>query len=90
MKLLLIPLLLILSSCAMTKQPQPTDVADTAIVAPTVSQELTGPMTNNLFSEAHRCQGTVKYQAEMQNAMIRSRLTCEWEVSPDEWGTWSE
>ena len=42
----------------------------------------------SLFDEAHRCEGVVKYQAEMQDGRMRSRVQCEWTVSPDEWGAW--
>jgi len=84
MKLLIIPILLLLSSCATTSQAPPVIVPDAAVVAPVATQEV----SHDLFSEAHRCEGTVKYQAEMQNDNMRSRLTCEWEVSPDEWGSW--
>ena len=42
----------------------------------------------SLFDEAHRCEGVVRYEAEMQRGEMRSRLSCEWTVEPDEWGAW--
>lgn len=67
----------VLAGCSTSQVPQ--DVA--------VPQSRTENQVS-LFDEAHRCQGIVKYQAEMQSGEMRSRLQCEWTVSPDEWGAW--
>ena len=46
------------------------------------------PQGTDLFQEAHRCQGKVRYQIEQLGDQVRSRLSCEWEVRPDQWGEW--
>ena len=48
----------------------------------------TSPATGSLLDEAKMCQGKIKYQIETLNGMIRSRLTCEWEASEEQWGEW--
>jgi hypothetical protein len=84
MKYLIIPLLLTLTACASTSGSTQRGTPEDPIVVQRANEELSA----NLFSEAHRCQGTVKYQAEIQNNNMRSRLTCVWEVEPDQWGSW--
>ncbi len=85
---LILPLLLLLASCAGMNQPVPTVTAPTEIVAVEATQAVVETPSLDLFADANRCQGTVSYQAEIQNNELRQRLTCAWEVSPDEWGTW--
>lgn len=84
MKYLIIPLLLTLTACASTSGPTERGTPEEPIVVLRANEEL----STDLFAEAHRCQGVVKYQAEIQNNNIRSRLTCAWEVEPDQWGSW--
>ncbi len=88
MKYLIVPLILAISACATTSQKKQPVGSDGEIIPYIVTEAVSAPISNNLFSEAHRCQGIVKYQAEMQNGEMRSRLTCEWQVTPDTWGIW--
>lgn len=89
MKYLIIVLTLAVSGCASTSDTPTNNLTGSDIAPYTANKELSAPVpASNLFTEAHRCQGTVKYQAEVQNNAMRSRLTCEWLVEPDEWGSW--
>ena len=72
--LLLITIAVLMTGCATSKTP-PTVIETTS--------------TNDLFEEAHRCQGVVNYQAEItSNGEIRSRLSCKWNVTDQYWGAW--
>ncbi len=88
MKYSIILPVLLLSSCALTSKQQPMDVAPVAIDPVTATETVTERSRFDLFADAHRCQGIVEYEAEIQNDEIRSRLTCSWEVTPDNWGSW--
>ena len=88
MKYLIIPLVMILSACAGISQRQSTVVPQGQITSYNATEELEPFVQFNLFAEAHRCQGVVKYEAEIQNDKMRSRLTCTWKVNPNEWSNW--
>lgn len=86
MKYIIIPLILAVSACSSTSGPQSRGTTEDPIVVLRANEEV----AVDLFTDAHRCQGVVKYQAETQNGNLRSRLSCEWEVDPDEWGSWND
>ena len=76
--------MVVLAGCSSTGN----NSIDTDTTVPQVTAVPQSGSEVSLFQEAHRCQGTVRYQAEVQRGELRSRLSCEWQVSPDEWGTW--
>lgn len=88
MKYLIIPILLAITACASKPEVIDPIAPITPIIPQKSTQSVSGIPKIDLFAEAHRCQGIVKYQAEAQNGEIRSRLSCEWSVTPDQWGSW--